>query len=57
MRLKLSSPDYRDQDPVLALQDFKRRVAMYEKKYVPLGDYEEHMGFSYCKMIVSGANS
>jgi 6-phosphofructo-2-kinase len=54
MRLKLSSPDYRNQDPFLALQDFKRRVAMYEKKYVPLGDYEEQLGFSYCKMIDVG---
>ncbi len=27
---------------------------MHEKKYVPLGDYEEHLGFSYCKMIDVG---
>lgn len=30
VRLKLSGPDYRDQDPVVALDDFKKRVALYE---------------------------
>ena len=41
MRLKLSGPDYRDQDPVIALADFKKRRSMYEKTYVPVGEYEE----------------
>ena len=31
MRLKLSGPDYKDQDPCAALEDFKKRVAMYQK--------------------------
>ena len=40
MRLKLSGPDYQDKDPFAALEDFKKRVAMYEKNYLPIGDYE-----------------
>lgn len=54
MRLKLSGPDYKDKDPVEALADFKKRVKMYEKKYVPLGDYEEHNNMPYIKMIDVG---
>ena len=54
MRLKLSGPDYRDQDPVTALVDFKKRVALYEKKYVPLGEYEEKNHMPYVKMIDVG---
>jgi len=54
MRLKLSSPDYKDQDAAKALADFKKRVAMYEKKYTPVGDIEEDLGVSYCQMIDVG---
>ncbi|KAL1967285.1 hypothetical protein VTN77DRAFT_3331 [Rasamsonia byssochlamydoides] len=54
MRLKLSGPDYRDQDPVKALADFKRRVALYEKSYVPLGEYEEKNNMAYVQMIDVG---
>lgn len=54
MRLKLSGPDYRDQDPVTALADFKKRVALYEMKYVPLGEYEEKNHMPYVKMIDVG---
>ena len=54
MRLKLSGPDYRDQDPVIALEDFKKRVALYEKKYVPLGKYEEDNNMPYVQMIDVG---
>lgn len=54
MRLKLLGPDYKNQDPVIALQDFKKRVAMYGRKYVPLGENEECQGFSYCQMIDVG---
>ncbi|KAJ9639442.1 6-phosphofructo-2-kinase [Coniosporium tulheliwenetii] len=52
--LKLSGPDYIGQDPVAALKDFKKRVAMYEKKYAPIGDYEERNGLSFCQMIDVG---
>ena len=54
MRLKLSGPDYRDQDPVTALEDFKKRVALYEKKYVPLGESEEKNNMPYIQMIDVG---
>ncbi|KAF2443491.1 bifunctional 6-phosphofructo-2-kinase/fructose-2,6-bisphosphate 2-phosphatase [Karstenula rhodostoma CBS 690.94] len=54
MRLKLSGPDYEGKDPVAALEDFKKRVAIYEKNYVPLGDYEEDHNMSYVKMIDVG---
>ena len=54
MRLKLSGPDYKDKDPVEALADFRKRVKMYEKKYVPLGDYEEHNNMPYIQMIDVG---
>lgn len=54
MRLKLSGPDYRDQDPVVALDDFKKRVALYEQKYVPLGAYEEKNNMPYVQMIDVG---
>ena len=54
MRLKLSGPDYKDQDPVVALEDFKKRVALYEQKYVPLGDYEEKNNMPYVQMIDVG---
>lgn len=47
MRLKLSGPDYKDQDPVAALADFKKRVAIYEKNYVPLGEFEERNNMQY----------
>jgi 6-phosphofructo-2-kinase len=54
MRLKLSGPDYKDKDPLASLEDFKKRVANYEKRYVPLGDYEERNNMSYVKMIDVG---
>jgi 6-phosphofructo-2-kinase len=54
MRLKLSGPDYKDKDPVASFEDFKKRVTMYEKYYVPLGEYEEKNNMSYVKMIDVG---
>ena len=70
MRLKLSGPDYKGQDPTVALEDFKKRgefpsdvhihlfefnlifgiVHIYEKNYVPVGDYEERMNWQYIKV-------
>ncbi len=47
-------PDYRDQDPVVALDDFKKRVALYKSKYVPLGEYEETNNMPYVQMIDVG---
>ena len=54
MRLKLSGPDYKDKDPVASLIDFKKRVAIYERAYVPLGEYEEKNNMSYIQMIDVG---
>lgn len=54
MRLKLSGPDYKGQDPTEALSDFKKRVALYEKSYVPLGEYEEKNRMAYIQMIDVG---
>ena len=55
MRLKLSGPDYKDrEDPVAALEDFKNRVKMYEKTYVPLGEYEERNNMPFIQMIDVG---
>ncbi|KAJ5584147.1 Bifunctional 6-phosphofructo-2-kinase/fructose-2 6-bisphosphate 2-phosphatase [Penicillium hispanicum] len=54
MRLKLSGPDYKGQDPVEALEDFKKRVALYERSYVPLGEYEEKHDMAYIQMIDVG---
>lgn len=54
MRLKLQGPDYRDMDPVVALDDFKKRVHVYEKAYVPLGEYEEKNNMPYIQMIDVG---
>jgi 6-phosphofructo-2-kinase len=55
MRLKLSGPDYKDRDdPAAALADFKKRVQMYEKTYVPLGDHEEENNMPYIQMIDVG---
>ncbi|KAK2745611.1 hypothetical protein FQN55_006101 [Onygenales sp. PD_40] len=51
MRLKLSGPDYKDQDPTVALEDFKKRVALYEKSYVSLGEYEEKHNMPYVQTI------
>ena len=51
MRLKLSGPDYKDKDPVKALADFRERVALYESKYVPLGDYEERNNMPYVQVL------
>lgn len=54
MRLKLSGPDYKGKDPAEALEDFKKRVALYERSYVPLGEYEEKHGMAFIQMIDVG---
>ncbi|KAI9283664.1 6-phosphofructo-2-kinase-domain-containing protein [Umbelopsis sp. AD052] len=54
MRLKLSGPDYKDKDPVMALKDFKNRVENYETAYEPIGDWEEERDVQYCKLINVG---
>jgi len=54
MRLKLSGPDYRDKDPEAALADFRKRVEVYAKNYVPIGEYEERNNMPYVQMIDVG---
>jgi 6-phosphofructo-2-kinase len=54
IRLKLSGPDYKDKDPEASLADFRARIAVYEKAYVPLGEYEERNKLSYIQMIDVG---
>lgn len=54
MRLKLSGPDYKDKDPEASLLDFRKRVAIYEKNYVALGEDEEKNKVSYVQMIDVG---
>jgi 6-phosphofructo-2-kinase len=54
MRLKLSGPDYKGKDPEASLADFRKRVAIYEKNYVPIGEYEEKNNMSYVKMVDVG---
>ena len=54
MRLKLSGPDYKGKDPEASLADFKKRVAIYEQNYKPLGDYEEKNNMPYVQMIDVG---
>ncbi|KAK9350653.1 6-phosphofructo-2-kinase-domain-containing protein [Lipomyces doorenjongii] len=55
IRLKLSGPDYKGQDPDIALADFRMRVKNYEKTYETIGDEEENTeGLQYVKMINVG---
>ncbi|KAK5107652.1 hypothetical protein LTR62_000933 [Meristemomyces frigidus] len=54
MRLKLGGPDYRDMDPDQALEDFRKRIKVYEKAYVPLGELEERNNMPYIQMIDVG---
>ena len=54
MRLKLSGPDYKNMDPVAALNDFQARVEQYGRCYQGLGEHEEACGMSYCSMIDVG---
>lgn len=54
MRLKLSGPDFKDQDPVTTLQDFKHRVLMYERKYGSLNMWEEEHHYPFCQMVDIG---
>ncbi|ORX90782.1 bifunctional 6-phosphofructo-2-kinase/fructose-2,6-bisphosphate 2-phosphatase [Basidiobolus meristosporus CBS 931.73] len=53
MQLKLSGPDYRDQDSEAALADFQARVTNYEKAYETIDD-EEDEDIQYCKIINVG---
>lgn len=54
MQMKLQGPDYAHMDPEKALEDFKERVANYEKSYATISEEEEELGLSYIKIINVG---
>ncbi|KAK6438872.1 Fructose-2,6-bisphosphatase [Oleoguttula sp. CCFEE 5521] len=51
--VKLTSPDYKGQDPEEAAQDFRNRIMMYERVYETLDEDESDL--TYCKVIDVGA--
>ena len=53
-RMKLQNNDYKDQDPVAALADFKERVRKYEAVYEELVDTEDAGKISYIKLFNVG---
>ncbi|POR36841.1 Uncharacterized protein TPAR_02975 [Tolypocladium paradoxum] len=54
IKLKLVGPDYAGKDPERSLMDFRRRIAHYEKSYVPIGRNEEDQRLPYVQMIDVG---
>jgi len=50
--VKLTSPDYKGQDPEEAARDFRNRIRNYEKVYETLDEDEAHL--TYCKLIDVG---
>ena len=50
--VKLTSPDYKGQDPEEAAQDFRNRIRNYERVYETLDEDEAHL--TYCKLIDVG---
>ncbi|ORX90534.1 bifunctional 6-phosphofructo-2-kinase/fructose-2,6-bisphosphate 2-phosphatase [Basidiobolus meristosporus CBS 931.73] len=53
MQLKLSGPDYKNQQSDSALRDFQARVANYERAYETIDDSEDE-DIQYCKIINVG---
>lgn len=51
--VKLTSPDYKGQDPEEAAQDFRKRIMMYERVYETLDEDESDL--TYCKIIDVGS--
>eukprot|EP01118_Nematostelium_gracile_P009010 TRINITY_DN3016_c0_g1_i1.p2 TRINITY_DN3016_c0_g1~~TRINITY_DN3016_c0_g1_i1.p2 ORF type:complete len:186 (-),score=46.18 TRINITY_DN3016_c0_g1_i1:413-970(-) len=52
LETKLTSPDYKDVNPELAVEDFRKRIGEYEKSYESLGSDESH--YSYVQLIDVG---
>lgn len=50
--VKLTSPDYKGQDPEVAAQDFRNRIRHYEKVYETMDEDESDL--TYCKLIDVG---
>ncbi|KEF60679.1 uncharacterized protein A1O9_02240 [Exophiala aquamarina CBS 119918] len=54
INLNLSGLDYKAADPLNALIDFKSRIWMYQKRYTPIDEDEQHHDYSYCQVIDVG---
>jgi 6-phosphofructo-2-kinase len=54
VQMKLKSPDYVNMDPVVALADFRKRMANYERAYETIGEEEEDAGIPYIKVMNVG---
>ncbi|GAB7346102.1 hypothetical protein MBLNU457_4859t1 [Dothideomycetes sp. NU457] len=50
--VKLTSPDYKGQDPEIAAADFRNRIRNYEKVYQTIDEDESEL--TYCKLIDVG---
>ena len=48
---KIKSQDYTNMAPEEAVEDFKKRISLYEAAYEPLGEAED---LSFCKIIDAG---
>ena len=52
--VKLTSPDYRGQDPEAAAIDFRSRIKMYENIYTTINDDGDEDEYTYLKMMDVG---
>jgi 6-phosphofructo-2-kinase/fructose-2,6-biphosphatase 2 len=53
LEVKTTSPDYKGQDPEVAVQDFRNRIRNYEKVYETIDDDEK--SYTYVKLINVGS--
>ncbi len=52
--VKTSSPDYKDQDPEEAANDFRRRISQYEKVYKTIDGDGDEGDYTYLKIMNIG---
>ncbi|OAA49127.1 fructose-2,6-bisphosphatase [Beauveria brongniartii RCEF 3172] len=52
--VKTSSPDYKDQDPDEAANDFRRRISQYEKVYKTIDGDADEGDYTYLKIMNIG---
>ena len=52
--VKLTSPDYKGQDPEEAAQDFRNRIQKYEKVYKTIDEDKDEDEYTYLKMMDVG---
>ncbi|KAJ5736508.1 uncharacterized protein N7483_001633 [Penicillium malachiteum] len=53
LEVKTTSPDYKGQDPELAVSDFRKRIGNYQKVYETIG--EDEKSYPYVKLINVGS--